>query len=525
VGKFEIRPHNSTPVKKPKFRRFGFSTGSKVQQVNLRALAKDMAEDPTIIVPRCAGKCSKCHFEKLLSRLRKIQAYRENADVLRKFASRGKQLEMSYAAMLLLATETSPIMFAAAKLPTGDVTYAVRGKAKKEFLIGLQHFDDPKLRLLAYSEIIIKKRLHLYSLEDELVCSGSSPDYPPELIQEVLKTSSYSLKKSNSVFGCEHSDEIYGFSITVLSAEQEITVCKSCTSRKQNLFTGLTSRVLARNPDDDFDIDVEHGVECIREGDTCTFSGNYPGTGDIMARYSSGEISDQALVEEYGVFVKESTKSSGKPVFLLGNRCYEDDANAFINALNPTEIEVIALKHVLKNASGPIIMETATPNAVLTLYWEKLGASAINSVIGDKELARKIFHETKDSGKVPSQILRDAMIQSKSKTALAALPDLFLSKVGKYLDDVARTYRALGKEETLKRIAIVQETKMKSINCGFLTALDSLKGKEWQFTKEELDYGKYLADFAQALLDSPAEGYADSLQNFLTASGSEETVR
>ncbi|MFO7618077.1 MAG: hypothetical protein R6W91_00185 [Thermoplasmata archaeon] len=511
-------------MKKPRFRRFGISTGSKAQQANLRALAKEMAQDPAILIPGCAGKCSRCPFDKLLVRLRKIQAYRDNAAVLKKFASGGKPLERGYAAMLILAIENTPIMFATAKLPTGDVGYTVRGKAKKEVLIGLQHFEDPKLRLLAYSEFALKKRLHLYSLNDDLLCSGSSPAYPPELISEVIRSSVYHLKKGPSGHRCEHADD-GGLAIEIISAKQKIEICKSCASGKNNLLNGFKLRVLARRPDDDFDVEVKHDIVCAR-GTGCSLSGNSAGTSGIIARYRDGKISDDALVKEYRAAVRGSA-DPGKALFVLGNTCYEDDAASFIKALGPTEFEEIALKRVLKGAASPVVMDTATPNAVLAQFWDRSGAGAIHSVIGDKELARKIFTETKDSGKMPSQIIRDAIIQSKSKNALAALPDFKgLSKLGNYADEVARTYKALGREETLKRLASAHgDTKSKSVNCGFLYALDALKGKEWQFTKEELDYGKYLADFARALLDSQPADFADALQNLLTAAGSDETVR
>jgi hypothetical protein len=512
-------------VKKPKFRRFGITTGTKVQQANLRALAKDMADDPGILIPDCIGKCSRCQFEKLRTKLRKIQSFRDNPAALKKLASGGKQLERAYASMLLLAKEDTPIMFATAKLPSGDVSYTVRGKAKKEFLIGIQHFDDPKLRLLAYSEFAVKKKLHLYSSIDSLSCSGKGANYPPELVSEVLRSSSYALKKTQEGFTCEHADKGYGLRLDIISAGLSIEICMSCASRKQNLFTELTSRVLARHPDDDFKIRLEHDLECIK-GDDCTVSRTGIKTSDLVSRYRAGKLSDEGLIEEFERAVRDCLAQAGCTIFVLGNTCYEDDFEAFIKVLKPSEIEEIALRRMLKNAPSPVVMDTATPNAVLTLFWDTLGASAIYSVIGDKELAKKIYSDSVNSGKTPSQILRDAKIQSKSKNVLAALPDFKrLSKVGKYVDELARTYKAMGREETLKRIGTVQgDTKLKSIDCGFLTALGVLKGKEWQFTKEEQDYGKYLADFASALLESSPEEYSEALQNILTASGSGETV-
>lgn len=491
----------------------------------MRALAKDLADDPGILIPECAGECSKCHFDKLHAKLKKIQGYRDNPDVLRKFASGGKQIERAYAAMLILAQENTPIMFANAKLPTGDVSFTVRGKAKKEFLIGIQHFDDPRIRLLAYSELALKKKLNLYSFKDGLLCTGRTAKYPLDLLSEVLDSSNYALVKDQHGYTCGHDGNGYGMQLEIISADREISICRSCTSEKANLFTLLTSRVLARNPDDDFRITMEHDVKCV-QGDECTLAKSPIKKSEMLARYRKGALSDRSLMDEYGREVRAALVQANKPIFVLGNVCYEGDYAAFIKAIHPTDIEEAALKRILKSAQTPVVMDTATPNAVLALFWEKHGANAIHAVTGDKDLARKVFSESRESGKTPAQILRDASAQSKSKTALASLPNFSkLGRLGKYTDELSRTFRAQGKEETLRRIGTVQDgTKEKSVNCGFLIALDSLKGKEWQFTKEEQDYGRYLADFVKILLEAPPEKYTDALQNLLTASGSNESV-
>ena len=492
----------------------------------MRKLANKMANDPKMLIPKCESECSKCAFDKILIKLQKINSMKSNPIALKKLAGSGKQFERGYASMLILASETTPIMFASAKLPSGDVSYTVRGKVKKETLIGFQHFDDPILRLLAYSEIALKKGIHLYSSSEGITCSGRNPKYPIKLLSEIFRISGYSLRKSKGDYQCEHMNEHEGQSLNVqiLSLDQSVKLCKSCTSRKANLYTELTGRVLAKDPGADINIILEHDLKC--KSDECSLSGSNVNTRELLGQYKVGTISDKELLDKYSQLVRDSLANLGKPIFVLGNVCYEDDYQAFIDALNPSEIEELALKRVLKAASEPIVLDTATPNAVLSIFWDKIGASAIYAVIGDKELARKIYQESRDSGKKPAQILRDAKIQVKSKNVLDALPDLKnLGKLGKHIDEVARTYKAMGKEETIRLIDKTgKETKIKSINCGFFKALGAIKGKEWQFSKEELDYGNYLSDFAKALLDSKPEDYIDAVQNLLTASGSDESI-
>ena len=512
---------------RPKFRRVGIGTGTKVQQAQLRKLASKMAEDPEMIIPKCESECTKCGFDSTLSKIKRIQSMRKDAKALNKLAKGGKQFERGYASMLILAAEEVPIMFATARLPSGDVSFTMRGKVKKEVLIGFQHWDEPVLRLLAYSELATKKGLHLYSHDDHVSCSGKKPHFPEPLLAGLLRSSGYSLRKSGVDYACEHMAEHEGQSlrIRIVSSNISVELCKHCSSRKTNLYQELTARMLAKHPEKDFVITLEHDLKCI-SGDECTLATAGIGTTGLLERYRRGEVSDRELLDEYSQLARDSLANIGKPVFVLGNQCYDDDMDTFINALKPSEIEELALRRVLKAAPEPVVMDTGTPNAVLSIFWPKIGASAIYAVIGDKELARKIYADTKDSGKTPVQILRDAKIQSKSKNVLDALPDLKgLGRMGRHVDEIARTYKAVGREDILRILdKSGGDTKMKSINCGFLRALEALKGKEWQFTKEELDYGEYLAEFAKALLESKPSEYKEKLPNLLTASGSSETI-
>jgi hypothetical protein len=484
-----------------------------------------MAQDPGMLIPDCAGECSRCPSEKLLARLRRIHAKREEPEALRKLASSGKQLERGYASMLILALEESPIMFATAKLPGQDVPYTVRGKARKEILIGLQHFDDARLRLLAYSEYAIGNKLHIYSGGEQLLCTGRKAMYPRELVSEVVTCAGYSLAATPDGIGCGHRDAGCLLRVRIVSAGITITLCRQCASAKQNMHAALASRVLCRRPDDDFDISLVHDIRCSKGG-VCSVPERPRAAGELVKRYREGGISDRAVLEDYEAGVRKELERAGNTIYVLGDTCFEDDSEAFIAALGPTDPEAKALRRVLASSPGPVILSDPTPNAVLALFWESQGANAIHAVTGDKDLARKLFAENRDSGKPPAQILREAVASAKSREALAGLPEFgSLGRVGRYIDDIARAHRAQGRDEVIRRIGSShRETKLKSIDCGFLAALGALKGREWQFTREELDYGAYLADFARALLESKPEGYADALQNLLTASGSGESA-
>jgi hypothetical protein len=517
-------------VKRPKFKRFGVSTGTKVQQENMRKLGKQMAKDPKMVIPECIGDCGRCPLDRQFVRLQRIQRYKDKPVFLNRLARSGRQFERAYAAMLLLAVEDTPIKFAMARLPSGDVNYTIRGKVKKEVLIGFEHFDDVELSLLAYTDFA-KRNIHIYSSSEALYCSGMVPNYPKELIAEVLRSTGYHVRKIKNDHLCEHlaDKSAHGqiLNLEILSAGTSISVCRSCSSKKKNLYAEFNKRLITRKPERDFSIVLEQRFECVK-GDKCSVAAKRFDTKHLVEKYRSGELADRELLEMYGEEVRESLGRADAKMLIIGGKCFERNIEAFIDALSPSDIERKALTKVLGAIQEPIIVDSGTPSAVLSLFWDKAGASAIQAVTGDKELARKIFQETKDTNKTPSQILREADMERKSKTVLGALPKFKdLGKIGSFADGIARTYKTQGKQEALREIDRhpKSETKLKSVSCGLLMAMNALKGKEWQFTKEELDYGRYLADFACALLDADPNKYRDALQNLLTASGSGEQLK
>jgi hypothetical protein len=102
-----------------------------------------------------------------------------------------------------------------------------------------------------------------------------------------------------------------------------------------------------------------------------------------------------------------------------------------------------------------------------------------------------------------------------------------LGAVGGLADRVARTAKTEGKEAALRQIEKGKgsDHRSRSVSYAFLTALGEGQNKAWRFTREEMDFGSYLAPFAQRLLDEKGEGYAEALSLLLEASGSNERMK
>lgn len=508
-------------------RSSGIRSASKAQQDKLTKRAKKLADKPGLLIPDCIGECRGCDFDKLEIKLNRISKFNGNMSALQKLAKSGGQIERAYAAMLILSMEGAPLL-GVAKMARGEVSYAQRGKVNKEILIGVQHYDDVKFGLLAYSDLVVKKNLHLYYTSEGVQCSGKAPNYPKKLISEILAGVDYSFAKSGDNYRCQHcaSEGVGGkLSIRVRSADVTIELCGSCLKEKENLYMALSSRSLSKHMEGDFKIDLGYSLTCI--SDRCSAGELDIKTRHLLKAYTAGQISDRALMNSYSSEIMKRLHDVRGRLLVVGGRCFEDDIGKFIEALRPSNIEKKALEHVLAKIDSPVIIESATASAVLSLFWDDMGSEAIDAVIDDKALAGEIFKTTRGTGNTPSQILRDAMTKKKAQDTLGHLPELKnLPRMSRFADEVVRTYKAYGMGEALKIVEKGQggDTKMKSLACGFYDAMGLLKGKEWLFTKEELDYGRYLATFSKELLDADAGGYEEALQNLMTASGSGETI-
>src|SRR5439155_181611 len=64
--------------------------------------------------------------------------------------------------------------------------YVARGKAKPFFLAGLQNHTDRQLRLLAVIPWVKKRRMHFYSADRGIVCTGRRAQPPRDFVEEEM---------------------------------------------------------------------------------------------------------------------------------------------------------------------------------------------------------------------------------------------------------------------------------------------------------------------------------------------------
>ncbi|MBR2093253.1 MAG: hypothetical protein IJ904_04320, partial [Candidatus Methanomethylophilaceae archaeon] len=143
-------------AEKKRVRMRGVKHTSKRLEDDLLDRSKQLAENPGLIRPACAGNCRKCAFDKSFKSIDGLRKIIDNPEALIKEASRfgGDDLVRAYAGTVSLSAAGSIPLLASAKLPGGEtISYAVRGTVKADKLIGCQYFDDPKLRMFLYNDM------------------------------------------------------------------------------------------------------------------------------------------------------------------------------------------------------------------------------------------------------------------------------------------------------------------------------------------------------------------------------------
>jgi len=502
--------------RKVRFR--GVKATPKSLEKDLLEKAKRLADDPSLLIPKCESQCRKCNFDKTLKKMEKVSRYKDDAGYLQNLALHGDQLVRAYAATISLAASGKIPFLTVKKLPTGDVSYAVRGKVDPERLIGVQYFDDADLRLLAFWEEARGEDLHLYSEQARLMCSSDGPKAPKAYIDEMLGSAPYELAPDRS---CGHPGTAIALQVQWRSAGLSVSICNECAD-DVNLMHHFLSRIAARDPSDDFDVDVLYSPKCVTDCGDCKLKNKFIMSQELKEGYKKGAIDDITLINRYLQERKADLRRTAGELYIVGDACYGKNKEAFLKTLKGAEAELMALTGLVR--SKPLIILSSTDQAgkMISDLWSEQ-KEALLSQVASEEVWRKVLDSA--GNLTPPQIVMEARRNELTKGVVAKLPD-YSSRgpIATLADELARTFKTEGKQAMVRWLERnrPKEHRSKAVAYGFLKAVGEAESRSWQFTREETDYGDYLSEFAKNLLESDGEAYHDALGILLTASGASE---
>jgi len=509
-------------VKKEKMNRSFARTAPKSQEKYLIENAKKLQENPLLILPTCTPNAER-YFRKLRKKLTKIHQYSDNEKKLEKLSHK-KGLDGALAGTYLLAISGKAPYLAALTFPTGDITYAQRGKADKEKLIAVQHFDDPVFRLRGIKDFVLKKNLHVYSWDTSYVCTGAKAHPPKEFI-EFIRTKVGFISEQD-VIRCQHIPAesvrkkeylpLNYLRIEWTSAPLTIVICENCTKSTKNTMFTISKYMLQRNLSHDFTIEVITQIakhQVLSETQKTT----------TLQDYLSGTVTDYEYIKKISKNQEESAKKSEEKILVLDGTSYGTDVASFVDALHPTSDEKNALEYMLSKSQEPLIVSKTSPSKILERYWDQYGKEFLETLLRDDEKAASLF-QLDDT---PSNIIHLASEYRQRQKILAQLPVYTnLPPLATFADTVARTFMTFGEKKALVEVKNHPDTpKAKSIAYAFLLALGKGAEERWKYSQEEIEYGEFLQQYTKKLLKITPEQYSIALQELLTVSGSSETIK
>ncbi len=432
---------------------------AKQIEKKLVEFAKKIEKNPEILIPECRGECRKCYFEKLRKEIKNLRK-----DNLERMANK-KGFIAGVAATMLLAEQKIPYV-AHMKIGGESVYYAKRGKAREEILVGIQNWDKPHLRMLAYMDIARKKKINLFSLPDKIICG----DVPEEFLDFLEEK-----------FGCGREEYI-----SIKWRGREIKVCGRANS------IALMKHYFYY-PDFEKEVEIEVKMKmpkCMNECDICTLKEAEQKVKKermYVEHYLNGELSDEKFFKMYREkFMWYVEKNR---VFIVADKCFGDNMKKFIEELSPKEWEKEAIEAIVRYEDKAIIMEQPSSIKLLQKY----------DVNVDK--------------------LRREYYEKKREVLLEKLPSIGKGEMANFIDNLARAHRAEGREGVMKIIkGAGGNVKKKAISYAFLLAIGA-SGEEWKYSKMEKEFGEHLLPYVKKLMESEGEEYRKAGERLLREVG------
>ena len=498
---------------KKRLRMRGVKQTPKRLEEEILERSRLLANSPGLLRPMCAGNCRKCLFDKPFKDIDSIARYKDDPDALLKLAAKGSNdLAKAYAGTISLGAAGKIPMLATAIIAGEKVPYAVRGSVGNDKLIGCQHYNDSRLRLLYYNAFVKANKLHLYSFEDGLVCSNY-PNMPEDYLYAAFWETPYEFKDDEIM--CGH-DDVLKLVIRVKSTGDCIEICENC-AKEVSTIRYLIARICAIDPADDLEVCVVHAFHTADKDDEEKIDAG------LYKKYLTGELNDKTLIMSLKRSRIGDLKACSTSTYIIGNVNYKSDLDAFIGRISGPEDELRTIKGFLEGRCISVIAKTGRSSEVLAEIWDDHWKDVI-AVHTSQRIADRYVEKPRQ---MPSIALADAYRMHISADVVDNLPKFNRpGPMTSTADSLAKAAKVNGKEmviETFGKVAM-KDTKVRALCAAFLLAFDKDAKVPFNITKDELEFAAFLVQFAKNVIDAEGDRYRDAMNTLLTACSSGESV-
>jgi hypothetical protein len=520
---FEPPPDIMKAGERPARVRTGAKTATKTQERDMLDKLQALAEDPMVLVPEWLGPERSNPFKRLFWKLEKIHKRQDSGRRLR-WSARGKQLWNGYAASLLILKGAKIPSFASFKLRNLDVKYVYRTGTHRNALIGVQHHDDPELRLLGYVPYAKKKGALLLSGDSSFVAVPRDTKAPTHVLRELLAAKGVKATVDDQGARCAHLDgPKWTYKYEVPDLQWTVRLCLDCVQKIGGSLADLLDlRILG--PDE------KPRVEPLLEGRPYTVR---PESAQALyadfgakafekalhhARDNYVSFSDIELAQWTRDELQKLLQERPEGFLLVGDDLWLTDFEAAADAYVETDIERRAIKTAFRRSSPRMRVGDTSLHKILEPYWKEHGHAILSELAGD------LLRDEELAG-------LERLSPSEALTSLARILGarerfrefLQFDEVDPRLDFVLNCLQLQRAGETRilseKLHSGARDPPMRSLTLAVARGLGEASGFEWQYAPHEKDAASFLEPYVREVLSASPATLAPSLTKLAQAIG------
>ena len=459
---------------------------SKEKQKEFIDRLRNLFEDPASLIPECIDGgmfCSFSSYRKKVESLANSQAYDKYTKAADQFLS---GLSETYRIM----ESDSATIFGMLKTPYGSTEYAKRGVTDDTVLVGIQHYDNPLWRMLAFSSLAKTKGARVYSSTNFYIgsCKNTSPG--KRFFEDCLKDEGIQFQEEDDTIvlpGTGRFMEVLHLGTVKFRFYDNSTT---------NLVHSLLRHMITPDIGRDFSFKSDFLSDMVSDIPP-----------QSLTMYFSGKINDRTFLREVNEYrINEAVK---RGFFIVGEKGFRSIAD-FVTENEFKYVPESLISEALENFGKGIYMEAFSERKVLETIWASSGSLIMKGLFPDLSDSELKSLKGSPTDQIDSVSERSRIAEIKSDIEVKAWsPD------SQYLIDVIKDYFTLGREKALRE---AEKTSGKShvrkaIFYTFLDCLGEAKNREWQFNDTERDLSWKIKPYISRILENGASVMAQEIEN------------
>ncbi len=459
---------------------------SKEKQKEFIDRLRNLFEDPASLVPDCVDGGMFCSFNSYRKKVESLA----NSQAYDKFTKNADQFLSGLSETYRIMESDSAPIFGMLKTPYGSIEYAKRGVTDDTVLVGIQHYDNPLWRMLAFSSLAKTKGARVYSSTNFYIgsCKNTSPG--KGFFEDCLKDEGIQYQEEDDTIvlpGTGRFMEVLHLGTVKFRFYDNSTT---------NLVHSLLRHMITPDIGRDFSFRSDYLSDLVSDIPS-----------QSLTMYFSGKINDRTFLREVNEFrINEAVK---RRFFIVGEKGYTSIAE-FVTENEFKYVPENLITEALENYGKGIYMEAFSERKVLETIWPASSSLIMKGLFPDLSDSDIKALKGSPTDQIDSVSEKSRIAEIKSDIEVKAWsPD------SQYLIDVIKDYFTLGREKALRD---AEKTSGKShvrkaIFYTFLDCLGEAKNREWQFNDTERDLSWKIKPYISRILEKGTSVMAQEIEN------------